>query len=223
MKFIHGLPAVTVILVIATGCASMSDLNNQVQAKPSCCASFRDLPYEDATEATPLRFATTNNSQVFSFRGGKSHFLAVRIPPLPSESARLLADVDVSLSMPAFGLEAYNNTVRAFCPAYTLLDDNYSEIASSAVQVQFVPQSWFRGPHWTGSFGIPKQARYLLIHTTAQLLESSINEGPSGGYIGPYSSLGPGVVSSRHSEGNASNEYCAPDANLSITIHTGSR
>jgi len=191
----------------------MSEMNDSLRSKRSCCTSFRELPYVEADAANKMDFASSDSSPVFQFPEGKSFFMALRLPQSLSPG---VADLEVRFSRSI--LDPYKGTVRAFCPAYTLLRDDFSEIKSSAVQVRYAAPTWTKGGRWVGQIVIPDGARYIVLHTSDHLLEGSVNMGPHGGYIGPYTDLGPDVYTSMHSDGNAGNVFCAPDANLSIQV-----
>ena len=204
---------VAAVLSSLNACSSMSAMNDSLRSKRSCCTSFRDLPYVEVDAANKMDFSSSDSSPVFQFPEGKSFFMALRLPQSLSPG---VAELEVRFSRSI--LDPYMGTVRAFCPAYTLLRDDFSEIKSSAVQVHFAASTWTKGARWVGQIVIPDGTRYIVLHTTDDLLEGSVNMGPHGGYISPYTDLGPGVYTSMHSDGNTGNVFCAPDANLSIQV-----
>ena len=207
--------AASVLLALAA-CASMDDMRSQLETRPSCCASFKELPTKPAGLDSPIAFSARDEAPVFAFKGGKSHFIAIRLPqPRTANLARI--EIDTSGFV---GLDVYKNTVRSFCPAYTLLDEDFVELKSAPVQVVHLGPTWLRSAHFEGRVRVPAEASYLIVHTSRQLLESSLNLGPSGGYIGPYSFL-PDAYSSMRSEGYGE-QHCAPEANVAITLSRAS-
>jgi hypothetical protein len=202
-------------MVLLGGCATMEDMRGQLDAAPSCCATLRELPVTSATPGVPVSFAAGDSAPVYAFKTGKSHFIAIKLPqPRTANVARI--EVDHSGFV---GLDVYKNTVRSFCPAYMLLDEDFVELKTAPVHVARVRPSLLRSAHFAGAIRVPPEATYLVLLTTKQLLESSLNWGPSGGYIGPYS-FAPDAYSSMHSEGFGE-EHCAPEANVSIVIDAG--
>jgi hypothetical protein len=158
--------ALLCVLSLLAACASMDDMRNGLESKPSCCKSLRDLPTVTARPDGPMQFGAGDNAPVFDFKTGKSHFIAIKLPQ-PRTAAIAKLEVDTSGFVE---LDVYKNTVRSFCPAYLLLDEDFVELKAAPVQLVHVRPTWLRSAHFEGIMRVPAEASYRTVFVCARCL-----------------------------------------------------
>jgi hypothetical protein len=180
--------AVLAVLSCA-GCGQFVDMKSSLEAYRAaspCCTSFAELKYEQLTYPADLSISIDDHSPVFDFdRAGKSRFAAFELPQ-PGTPYRLV------LRSYLLGDGLFDKA--AFFPLVTFLDaDKKPFYTSSALLLKFVPFTLTNEPSEPSRLEFARvimppdperyetPARYIVIHTSRELIES-------GGYasqVGP--------------------------------------
>lgn len=154
-RFPH-LLAVALVLALITGCTTIADQRQSLASSTSCCESFKDMRFEPAPTKTWQKFEIQPSTKVFLFAEGKSYFQAFAL----GES--LIRQVIFRVHPQ--GAANYNPSI--FCPNAVFLDQEFIQLSTVDIPLQFVAAGWTTNAYLAGRMEVPASARYLVIRTT---------------------------------------------------------
>lgn len=141
------------MLVFMTGCVSKDHNLALAQATMQpCCNSFREISYENLTEAGSGIVAIDETTPLYAFEGGKSFFKAFRLP----------SEVEV-ITVKSF-YDPGSLLKNLFRPVVTLLNEDYSR--SRTIRLPLQREEYGKRPMFVyGTVEIKSKERYLIVHT----------------------------------------------------------
>jgi hypothetical protein len=158
-------------------CASVSELQEKVAARDSCCTSMSEFKYEALGPSTPIPFALNEQSPVFSFETGKSYFKAFSLSfNAQQKTLRVSSHPTGSI---AFETRQFS---QSFCARALFLDDAFKQLGASDNIPDFARGFWSSA--FVSQFDIPANTRYVILLTNPQTFTSSaVRYTGGGGYM----------------------------------------
>lgn len=146
-------------------------LRMELASVPICCDSMAAFNFQKLPPSASRVYEVSGNHGVYGFAGGRSPYLALELPKYLAPYTLTLRSLPVPTGIPG--------TFRVFVPAAMLLDDKFNVVASiPADLVRPLPASLVppRAASLAGAIRMAPDragAKYLVLHTTDQLLGKS--------------------------------------------------
>ena len=149
------LPGLTALVA---ACATLPEITQKLEARPSCCKSMSEFSYERLNVAQNVAFTLNESSAVFAFEAGKSYFKAFAVPP--PGGARLLS----VRSRPTGSITIETRKwSQVYCPQATFLDAEFRLITSGYRIPAYMREA--QTASFISRFNIPSNTRYVVLHT----------------------------------------------------------
>lgn len=171
MSFKVKINIILICCLFLSGCISLPRFNvakSQLWTAKICCKSFSEMPFLLLKPGDQIEVELNKNSLSYNFRTGKSFFIAFKLP--------LIMGKTVFSVKSFFGGDVFH-------PVVTILDSNYNVIDVVArPYITYRPPSWTERGQVSGKIRLSENtnARYLIIHTTDELIGSRISSRESG-------------------------------------------
>lgn len=144
-----------ILLLLLEGCAQVPSL--PPDSAKVCCSRYADFNFSPLTPGGEVRFNISESSPIFSFREGRSYFVALRLP-LPIEKNELL--------IRAYPSSLLTASAWYYFPVVTFLDEQYGELESiTDERFAFDLYGWSGHATHVAKIPVPLRARYAVIHT----------------------------------------------------------
>lgn len=177
------LAALIIALCMVTACATVTELQKQVEQKAPCCKSLAELPFEPLAAGTSSSFRLDSQSPVFAFASGKSYFKAFSFEaPAAGKMLNVMSNPTGSI---AFESMKY---AQSFCPSIKFLNAQYVEVttAEDRDQVYDVPR-WvtnFWSSYFLSTFRVPADAKHVVLYTSPESFHRhAVIYSSGGGYL----------------------------------------
>ncbi|MEH8019451.1 hypothetical protein MN202_19630 [Rheinheimera muenzenbergensis] len=163
MKMLKFVP---VLLVVLTGCGAVSPQRelHKLNTAPTCCQSFNEVVFQVSAlgESQQIRL---ERQPVFPFEQGKSYYIALQRPE-KAEFIEVVSWINGS----------FIPSATLVYPVVTVLDEQKAKLTTLR------PKEYWRNglsikphpvsvPYYSVRFRLPDAARYVLIHTTPDMVK----------------------------------------------------
>lgn len=169
------------VLLLISSCAAMVTQRKAVDSLMDsipCCTSMAEFRYEPLPSGEPVAFRLDQNSDSFVFPSGKSYFKAFNLPEMK---------LPYPIQVKSFALGESINSAHVFYPKILLLDDHFavrkvnapvdfSLTKSGLKETSSVSWGLLRLKLETSFLVDIPDAKYLVIYTTRELMESKTSE-----------------------------------------------
>lgn len=125
--------------------------SNEIGAQQVCCTGFRDMPYVTLPAAQKKTFQIDPLSPVYTFKEGRSRFLAIQLPP-STAVLRVRSNVITAWVEPT-----------TFDPSVTFLNKDFESLGEVSYPMRVSGDAM--GKFWEGTVQVPRSAAYAVLYT----------------------------------------------------------
>ena len=163
------------LAAVLQGCATAPPTTESLNSIKICCSSYATLHYDLLQAGHDAAIKITDQSPVYKFPEGKSHFAAFRLDPADHPRS-IEVDIDLSSSwLPA---------ATVFIPSFVFLDKDKQETrAVSDIQIEQRENFWTGGYYSVQEMAKPEE-QYVVIYTNPKVVGQTIPfQNNSSGYM----------------------------------------
>lgn len=151
-------------LLLLSGCALEPVSRQPIEQASVCCSSFAELKYSPIATGQEVRFEINSDTPAFVFRGDKSFFIAIELPP-GNEKRTLLVR--------AFPTSVIRVSSSYFFPVVAFLDEGHREIDTiHDGDATYQPYGWSGSPSLLAIIPVPKGSKFAVVHTSSARIDS---------------------------------------------------
>jgi len=156
------------------GCASqVQKLVGDLNSEEPCCTSYSEFVYQRIPLDGEFLFTVGPGDRAFLFPSGKSYFKGFELPPV---------DGNYSIEIRTYLVGEWIPTSHVFGPLLDFLDADNRPLQQAVFPRMHWDEGFFEGSRWTGAVRIPPTAKYVIVYTTPELINTRIALGTTSGY-----------------------------------------